>query len=539
MSDKKKRVVIAGGGHAGFRAAKRLLALRKASDNLEIVMISGEGAEVYHGLMPQIVGGKIQARNLLVPLRNFLPGIIFYNLEVQRIDLEQRKVYVDPAEERDLIEIEFDYLVIALGSITDLSRFPGLQEHGLQTKTIGDVYHLHDHLLEMLERASVATDPVERKRLLTFLVAGAGYAGVEIGAEANDLLRQALKHYPNLRQEDIDISIVTSTGRILPAMPERMARRATEYLGRKGVKILVNTSIASANSGEAVFSSGERTGSRSLIVTVGIGPNPVVAALQVKKDRGRIVTDEFCRVSGLQGVYAVGDAAAVPLYKTDTVCPASALYAFTQGKCTGTNIIAEMRSKPLKQYTFRNFGEVAQLGNGFGLVQLYGIPLAGVVASVIARLTFFVLIQSWRCRLGLIADWTNSLIFSPDINQMKIARSDLIVPLRFAAGQEIIRQGEPGSRFYIVNSGRVEVVRSNGSSETVLATLGPGKYFGEVALLESSGRTATVRAVEDTRVLSIARKDFTTLVQHLPMLERAVSETSKTALAGATPSVLQ
>jgi NADH dehydrogenase len=539
MSEEKKRVVILGGGHAGFRAAQRLLKRRRASDNLEIVVVSAETAEVYHGLMPQIVGGKIQARNLLVPLRNFLQGIVFYNHEVERIDIDQRKVYLDPAEERDLIEIPFDYLVIALGSITDLARFPGLQEHGLQTKTIGDVYHLHDHLLEMLERASVATDAVERKRLLTFLVAGAGYAGVEIGAEANDLLRQALRFYPTLRQEDLSISIVTSTNRILPAMPERMAHHASEYLERKGVKILLNTSIVSVNSGEAVFSNGERVGTRSVIVTVGIGPNPVVAALPFKKDRGRIVTDEFCRVPGQHRVYAVGDAAAVPLYKADGPCPASALYAFTQGKCAASNIIQEIRGKPLRQYKFHNFGEVAQLGNRFGLVQLFGVPLSGILASVLARVTFFVLIHSWRCRLGLLADWTNSLIFSPDINQMKIARTDLIVPLRFAAGQEIIRQGEPGSRFYIVNTGKVEVVRRNGTSETVLATLGPGKYFGEVALLQSSGRTATVRATEDTRVLSIARKDFTVLVQHLPMLEHAMAETTKAALAGASPNAQQ
>jgi NADH dehydrogenase len=259
----------------------------------------------------------------------------------------------------------------------------------------------------------------------------------------------------------------------------------------------------------------------------------------VNRDRGRIVTDEFCRVPGQKGVYAAGDAAAVPLYKANGPCPASALYAFTQGMCAASNIIAELRGKPLRQYKFHNFGEVAQLGDGYGMVQLFGMPLSGVIASIMARLTFFILIPSWRCRLGLLADWTASLIFSPDINQMKIARTDLIVPLRFAAGQDIIRQGEPGCRFYIVNSGKVEVVRRNGNSETVLATLGPGKYFGEVALLHSAVRTATVRAVEDTRVLSIARKDFTVQVNHLPMLERAMAETSKTALATAAPNAQQ
>src|SRR5258708_1427627 len=189
----KTRVVVVGGGHAGFHAARRMLDLRKPSDNLEIIVASSETSEVYHGMMPQIVGGRVQARNLLVPLRNYLPGVAFYHYEVERIDLKNRKVYLDPVAERAKIEISYDFLVITLGSVADLSRFPGLQEHGLQTKTIGDVYHLHDHLLEMLERASVEEDAAERERLLTFVVAGAGYAGVEIGAEANNLLHFALR----------------------------------------------------------------------------------------------------------------------------------------------------------------------------------------------------------------------------------------------------------------------------------------------------------------------------------------------------------
>ena len=527
----KKRVLILGGGHAGFRAAKRLLDLRKPSDNLEIVVASSETSEVYHGLMPQIVGGKIQARNILVPLRTFLPGIVFYNYEVERIDLENRKVYLDPVGECAKIEISWDYLVIALGSVTDLSRFPGLQEHGLQTKTIGDIYHLHDHLLEMLERASVEEDAEERQRLLTFVVAGAGYAGVEIGAEANSLLRYALRFYPTIRPEELHVSIISNSDRILPAMQEKLAQKGYQYLLKSGVKIRLNTTLLSASSGEVVLSTKERIQSRTIIVTAGVAPNPVVADLPVAKDRGRLKADEFCRVPGLKRVYAVGDNASIPNCKTGIPCPPTFIYAFTQGACAGDNIMAEVRGRAPRPYTFSNFGEIAQLGNGYGLMQMFGVPLSGFLASLLVRTMFFLWIPSWRCRLGLMADWTSALLFSPDVNQMKIARTDLIVPLRFSAGQTIIRQGEPGSRFYIVNTGRVEVIRQTGTEEQVLATLGPGKYFGEIALLEATLRTATVRAVEDSTVLSIARKDFTVLVENLPVLEQAISKTSRNGQA--------
>ena len=532
----RKRVVIVGGGHAGFRAAKRLLARRRPSDNLDVVVVSRETSEVYHGLMPQIVGGRVQARNILVPLRNFLPGMVFYNYEVERIDLSTRRVILDPAAERAKIEIPYDYLVLALGSVTDLSRFPGLHEHGLQTKTIGDVYHLHDHLLEMLERASVEDDAAERARLLTFVVAGAGYAGVEIGAEANALLRSALPVYPSIRPEELRVSIVCSSDRILPAMHEKLAARAHRHLTRKGVTILLDTTLQSASAGEVVLSTGERVPTRTIIVTIGIAPNPVIAELPLAKDRGRVKTDEFCRVPGHAGVYAIGDNAAVPHHGTGEPCPTTFLYAVTQGIRAADNILAERRERQLRPYTFRNFGEIAQLGNTFGLVQLYGTPLSGFLASILVRTAFFVAVPSWRCRLGLITDWIADAVLPTDVSQMKIARSDTIVPLRFSAGQVIVRQGEPGSRFYIVNAGRVEVVRRDGGQERVLRTLGPGEYFGEIALLQASERTATVRAVEDTRVLSIARHAFTAVVRDLPVLGKAVAEVAGSKLGCAAPA---
>ena len=526
----RKRVVIVGGGHAGFHAARRMLKRRKASDDFDIVVASSETSEVYHGVMPQVVGGRVQARNLLVPLRNYLPGVTFYHYEVERIDLENRKVYLDPVGERPKVELSYDYLVITLGSVTDLSRFPGLKEHGLQTKTIGDAYYLHDHLLEMLERAAVEEDPDERRRLLTFVVAGAGYAGIEIGAEANNLLHSALRFYPGIRPEELHVTIISSTPRILTSMTEKLAAKGAAHLTSRGVTLRLNTSLTSATSNEVVLSTGEHLQTRTIIVTAGIAPHPVVKSLPVDKDRiGRIKTDEFCRVPGLEGVYAAGDNAAIPNRKTGDTCPPTFLYATSQGDHVGENVIADIQGRPLRPYSFHNLVEVAQLGNTFGLTQLGPLSLAGLIPSVLVRTVFFFSVPSWRCRLGLITDWTTAALLPPDVTRMQIARTDMIMPLRFVAGQEIIRQGEPGSRFYMISSGKVDVVQRTGSDEKVLATLGPGQYFGEVALLKSSGRNATVKAVEDTTVLSIARKNFTALVENLPILGQAFSQTARSA----------
>jgi NADH:quinone reductase (non-electrogenic) len=379
----------------------------------------------------------------------------------------------------------------------------------------------------MLERASVEEETAERQRLLTFVVVGAGYAGIEIGAEANNLLRSAIRFYPNLRPEELQVSILTDADRILPAMREQLADKAARHLSKKGVRLRLKTGVVSASAGELALSNGERVQTRTVIVTAGIVPNPVVLSLPVEKDRGRLKTDAFCRIPSVPGVYAVGDNASVPHFKTGDACPATFLYAVTQGNRAADNIVAEVRRRPLRAYTFHSFTEIAQLGITFGLVQIGGMAFSGLLASLLVRAAFFFAIPSWRCRLGLLADSISELALPPDLSQMKIARTDLIVPLRFAAGQEIIREGEPGTRFYIINSGRVEVVRGAGAQAQVLAVLGPGQYFGEIALLHGSDRTATVRAVEDTTVLGIARKDFTALVRSLPVLEQAMTAVTR------------
>jgi NADH dehydrogenase len=383
----------------------------------------------------------------------------------------------------------------------------------------------------MLERASIEEDALERQRLLSFVIVGAGYAGVEIGAEANNLLHSALRFYPQVDRSELKVTIISNTDRILPAMTAKLAAKASAHLIRKGVTLRVNTSLSAATAGEVVLSTGERLQTRTIIATAGIGAHPIVQGLAVEKDHGRIKTDEFCRVPGWPGVYAAGDNAAVPHPKTGQPCPATFLYAITQAARISDNILAELRRRPLRRYRFNNIGEVAQLGSDYGLLQVGKVSFAGLLTSMVVRFVFFFAVPDWRCRVGLLADWFAAAVFPPDVTRMKIARTDMVVPLRFAAGQDIIRQGDPGNRFYTISSGKVEVVRRTSAGEQVVATLGPGQYFGEVALMQASGRTATVRAIEDTTVVSIARQDFTTLVEHLPILGEAFSQTTRKALA--------
>jgi len=524
-----RRIVIVGGGHGGVSAARRFIRLRRPGDRLEITVISKENVEVWHGLMPQIVAALVQPQQALVPLRMILPGVTIYPYEVERIDLAERRVFVTPGEERDQLVIEYDYLLLSLGSVTDLSRFPGLIEHGLQTKTMGDIVHLRNHLIGMLERASVERNPEERRRMLTFVVVGAGWSGVEIASQANDLLHEGLRFYPAIRPEELRVTLLSNAARILPAIDARLARRAEHHLKRCGVELRLSTGLRAATANSAVLTNGEVIATHSIITTVGIGTNPVIARLPVELIGGRMRCDEQCRVVGWPAVYAVGDNAAIPDRTTGKPYQPTAIFAFSQGRHVAENILADARGEPLAPYNSVGL-ELALLSKSYGLVKWRFLRLSGAIAAIAGRIGFVAYMPTWRHRFTLIQDWLASALFARDITQMRFERSDAVVRMRFGAGEVIIREGDPASRFYIITDGEVEVVhRTEDGKEERLAVLGAGQYFGEIALLYDVTRTATVRAVVDTTVVSIARQDFGTLVTYLPGLRESLSHSPAAA----------
>jgi NADH dehydrogenase len=523
-----KKVLILGGGHGGVFAATELLKRRRSPDEYEVTMVNHDNVEVWHGMMPQIVSGVVEPQHTVSSLREILPGIVLYSCPVESIDLPNRKVICDPGGEGAKIVLDYDYLLIAIGSVTDLSRFPGLAEHGFQVKTIGDAVYLRNHLLEMLERASVEKDDATRQAMLTVVVAGAGFAGVEVATQINGMFRDALRFYPTLKASEIRIIDVTNDTRILPQLSETLGLAGLAFMKKKGVEVRFGAEIVSATASAAIFKNGERIPTRTTVVTIGIGPNPVVTALPVEKDRTRIKCDEFCRVPGYEGVFAAGDNAHIIDPKTGKPVPATALASFFTGAAAGRNILRTIRGEPLQKFKFLNLGELTLMGPWFGLVEMFGIKFSGFFASLMGCMAYLSYVPTWRERINLIVDWWRAKIFPRDITQLNVSRTDAVLPMRFAAGETIVQEGDPGGRFYVVTEGEVEVVRRGADgSEIKIARLGPGQHFGEAALIQGTQRSATVRALGETKLLSMARNDFKALVSHLPALRESFESTAR------------
>jgi NADH dehydrogenase len=470
--------------------------------------------------MPPIISGTLQAQHVLIPLREVLPGVKLYIGEMEAIDLDRRSVTLAGDREGQQLVVEGNVLVLALGSVTDLSRFPGLQEHGLQTKTIADFIHLRNHLIAALDAASIEPDVDERRRLLTFVVAGAGFAGIEIASETNELIRGALRAYSSLDPSEIHVISVDILTRILPTFNDRLAARALGRLQSRGIDVKLGVGLKEATATGVLLGNGERIATATVIATAGIGTNPLLKALPLELDRGRVRCDDRCRVVGRPGVYAIGDDAAVP-GPGGTALPAMVRVAFSEAEQAAHNILAELRGQPTHPSRYRSMGEVAMLSRSYGLAQIRGLSLAGWPASLVSRWLFLSFMPTWRRRLALLLHWQFSRLFPHDLTPLPLGRSNLVVPMRFGAGDVIVREGEIARRFYIIREGEVEVVQQADGSDRRIRRLGPGESFGELALLQRGARTATVKALTDLSVLSIAREDFGVLAAEVPALRQA------------------
>ena len=509
-------VLILGGGHAGVRAARQLIQRQRRGERLDIALVSRDNVELWHGLMPQMLANTVQPQHVVVPLREVLPGVSIYIYEIREIDLEHRRVTIDRGTDGEELILTYRTLVLAMGSTIDLSRFPGMLEHALPTKTIGDFVHLRNQVIGMLEAASEQPDASVREEQLTFVVVGAGFAGVEVSSEIDELVRLSVPLYPRLSRSQVRIVCVDLETRVLPTMSEKVSAMAYKDLTRRGIDLRLGTKVASASAHEVRLSSGEVIATRNLIATAGTGINPVVQRLPVDIVHGRILCDEFGLVTGWPGVFAAGDVAAIP-DSHRTPYPPTVTFAIATGESVGINVLATLRGEPLQRIERESVAQVGIMSRRYAVAQIRGWAVQGRLAVLAGRLLFLSYMPNWRRRGRLLLDWVTSGLFGRDVTELQMDRSSGLSRMRFKAGDEIVRAGELGNRFYVITDGEVEIIDRHDRAR-VLRRLGAGEHFGEIALSQGVRRTASVRAAKDTGVIAMDGRDFRLLSETVPTL---------------------
>jgi NADH dehydrogenase len=404
----KGGTLVLGGGFAGGYVA-RLLGEAGAT------IVSRENFMLYTPNLPEAASGTLEPRHVVVPLRMMCPHAELVLGNVTALDEEHRQVVVET--EAGELELEYANLVVALGAIARILPIPGLAEHALGFKNLADAIALRNHVLRQLEAAGAAVDPDVVKRHLTFVFVGAGYAGVEALAELSDLVRDALRYYPRLRDVEQRWILVDAAAKILPEIPARLGDYAARELDKRGVDIRVGTTLDSMDERSATLSDGERIETDTLVWTAGVKATPLVGHFGFPIDeKGRIKVSPTLCVEGRENVWALGDCARVPNAATPgQFDPPTCQHALRQARRLAKNVVGEP-----KPYKYRMLGQVATLGRHKGIADVLGLRFRGFIGWFITRTYHLYQLPLLTRKLRVVTDWTVGLFFRRDIAELSM-----------------------------------------------------------------------------------------------------------------------
>ncbi len=409
-----QRIVVVGAGHVGLYTALRL-SKKLAAHRAEVVVIDPQPHMTYQPFLPEAAAGNISPRHAVVPLRRELNKCRVVSGEVTRIEHARKTVTIQPIDGPST-ELTYDHIVVAPGSVSRTLPVPGLRERGIGFKTIGEAIYLRNHILDRLDVAAVTPDPQVRKASLTFVFVGGGYAGIEALAEMEDVVREALRYYPELADDEVRFVLVEATNRILPEVGAQMGAYAARQLAARGVDLRLGTRLESCVDGQIVLSDGERFQAETLVWTAGVKPSPMLDRTDLPRGpRGHVVCEPTLQVVDgdqvIEGAWSAGDCAQVPdLTNPGAYCSPSAQHAVRQAKVLADNIRQVILGGPPRQYRHKYVGSVAGLGLYKGVAHVYGIKLKGLPAWFMHRTYHVSRIPSTHRKIRVLADWTLAFV---------------------------------------------------------------------------------------------------------------------------------
>ncbi len=413
------RVVILGGGFAGVATAKRLEKKFGPDPSVELTLVSDTNALLFTPMLPEVAASSLEPTHISSPLRTSLHRTVVIRGRVGEIDVKKRRVVLQAdAGSHEGDELPYDHLVLAVGSVSNYLGMEALQEEAFDFKTLGDAIRIRNHVIDTFERADREPDPETRQALLTFVVAGGGFAGTEMAGGLNDFVRGMLAFYPNVPPGELRVVVLHSRDRILPELSESLAAYALERMKERGVTFELETRVADARRGVVVLDSGEEIRTETLIWTAGTTPNPLLKDLPAERDkRGAVVVDDNLAVPGCEGLWAAGDCAAVTDIKTGEPCPPTAQFALREAYALADNIHAAARGLPLKPFHFGGLGTLCVVGHQTACAEIKGVRFSGLVAWMMWRAVYLSKLPGLERKVRVFVDWNIELFFPRDIVQ--------------------------------------------------------------------------------------------------------------------------
>jgi len=451
-----KRILILGGGFAGVEVLRRLQSKFQTNVGIEITMVSKDNYMLFTPMLHEVASGMIETRHIVTPIRAFCNRSRFYSAIVEDIDLKNKRVIIRSSAttplgntdrstvEHDILELKntrslyYDYLVIALGSETKFFGMSDVQQNAFTMKSLNDAINLRNHIVYLLEQSDqlpsnyATTDTSSnntykdlQKRLLTFVIVGGGFAGVETAGEINDFIKDSAKdYYHNIDSNNIRTIIIQSGNRLLPEMSEELAEFALQKLRNSGVEVILNTRVVGATANSVKLSNDTIIPTKTLIWSGGVSPNSLITNLTCEHDKsGRIVVDKYLEVPQFKGVYALGDCAYITDLYTGKPCPPTAQHAIREGAVVAKNIIStiadERRLDEREAFNYKTKGMMASIGKRTGIGNLLGIEVQGFLAWWIWRNYYLVNLPTLQKKIRVMSDWILDIFFKRDVTMFK------------------------------------------------------------------------------------------------------------------------
>ena len=415
------RIVIVGGGFAGVTTAHHLEQAFGPDPSVSFTLVSETNALLFTPMLAEVAAGSLEATHISSPLRTSLPRTTVVRGRVASIDLDERCAHLAPDGHTDEgREVPFDHLVLALGAVSNYMGLENVAAASLDFKTLADAARIRNHVIDLFERADRAPDPAARRPLLTFVVAGSGFAGAELAGGLNDFARGMLPYYPGVCADDVRVIVAHSRERILPELGEALAAYALERMTARGVTFKLGERVADAREGAVVLTSGEEIQTETIVWTAGTAPHPLPKEMGLACDkRGAVVVEPTLAVSGQAGLWALGDCAAVPdLVSGDgQTCPPTAQYALRQAKTLARNIHASVQGRPLTPFRFKALGTLCVVGHHTACAEIRGLRFSGLFAWLLWRAIYLAKLPGLERKVHVLADWIVELFFPRDIVQ--------------------------------------------------------------------------------------------------------------------------
>lgn len=511
-------VVIAGGGFAGAYCGRALgRAFGGSEGERRIALIAERNVLVFQPMLAEVAGSSLAAIDVVNPLRQFCRGINVLQGTIQKIDWASRSLVLDGGRFTRDHRVGFRHLALALGNVTDLGSVPGMPEYGWPMKNVADALRLRAALINRLEEANLVEDAESRGRLLTFVVVGGGYTGVETAGQMLDFIRQAHRFYANLRASEPRVVLVHSRSELLGEIGPELGAYARRVLVKRGVEVRLDTRVSAVTARRVALSDGSSIEANTVVTTVGSAPNPVVMDLcrqiGINAPKGRIPTDAALRVAGIETLWAAGDGAAVPWDDNGTprVSPPTAQFALRQGILLGKNIAGALHGAAARPFRYRYVGQLATIGERAAVAEVFGLHFKGFIAWWMWRTIYLAKLPGTMRKLRVMIDWTFDLVFPRDISQLLPPPDDVVRAVHLEKGETLFFQGAPCRGFFYLRQGSI-TLSAPGLPDRIVAA---GSVLDQSDLDSSSQWEATATSAEPSdlvvfrgRLLEYLRKDL-------------------------------